>query len=122
MANASANPSNTVRLHRVLTSSPEKIFRAFTRPDAMARWLPPNGFTCTVHHMDAQVGGTHRMSFTNFTSGKSHAFGGKYLELIPNERVRYTSRFEDPNLPGEMITTITIKPVLVGTELNILQE
>lgn len=123
MARASANPStNTVRLHRMLAAKPDKIFRAFTTPDAMARWLPPNGFTCTVHHMDAKVGGSYRMSFTNFTTGKAHAFGGEYLELVPGERLRYTDRFEDPNLPGEMTTTVTLKPVSVGTELNIVQE
>ena len=119
MANSS---TNTVRLHRVLATKPEKVYRAFTTPGAMARWLPPNGFTCTVHQMDAKVGGTFRMSFTNFTSGKSHAFGGKYLELVPGERIRYTDRFEDPNLPGEMITTVTLKPVSVGTEVVIVQE
>jgi uncharacterized protein YndB with AHSA1/START domain len=118
-----ANPStNTVRLHRVLAAKPEKVYRAFTAPDAMARWLPPNGFTCTVHHMDAKVGGTYRMSFTNFSSGKGHAFGGTYLELVPGERIRYTDRFEDPNLPGEMVTTVTLKPVSVGTEVHIVQE
>jgi uncharacterized protein YndB with AHSA1/START domain len=114
--------TNTVRLHRVLAAKPDKVYRAFTTAEAMARWLPPNGFTCTVHQMDANVGGTYRMSFTNFTSGKSHAFGGKYLELIPNERIRYTDRFEDPDLPSEMITTVTLKPVSVGTEINIVQE
>src|SRR5215813_11528809 len=123
MAKASASPStNTVRLHRVLAAKPEKVYRAFTSPDAMARWLPPNGFTCTVHHMDAKVGGTYRMSFTNFSSGKGHTFGGTYLELVPGERIRYTDRFEDPNLPGEMITTVTMKPVSVGTEVTIVQE
>lgn len=123
MDKASGNPAtNTVRLHRVFAAKPEKIYRAFTTPDALARWLPPNGFTCTVHQMDAKVGGTHRMSFTNFTTAKSHAFGGTYLELVPGERIRYTSRFEDPNLPGEMTTTVTLKPVLVGTEVTIVQE
>jgi uncharacterized protein YndB with AHSA1/START domain len=123
MAQESANPpTKTVRLHRVLAAKPDKVFRAFTTPDAMMRWLPPNGFTCTVHQMDAKVGGTYRMSFTNFTTGKAHAFGGKYLELVPGERIRYTDRFEDPNLPGEMTTTVTLKPVSVGTERNIVQE
>lgn len=123
MAKPSANPaSNTIRLHRVLAARPDKVYRAFTSPDAMARWLPPNGFTCTVHQMDAKVGGTFRMSFTNFTTGKSHAFGGKYLELAPGELIRYTDRFEDPNLPGEMITTVTLKPVSVGTDVTIVQE
>ena len=123
MAKASANPSgNTIRLHRVLAAKPEKVYRAFTTPDAMARWLPPNGFTCTVHQMDAKVGGTYRMSFTNFSSGRSHAFGGKYLELVPGELIRYTDRFEDPKLPGDMTTTVTLKPVSVGTEVVIVQE
>ena len=123
MAKASANPStNTVRLHRVLAAKPEKVYRAFTTPDAMARWLPPNGFTCTVHQMDAKVGGTYRMSFTNFSTGKSHVLGGKYLEVEPGELIRYTDRFEDPNLPGEMTTTVTLKPVSVGTEVVIVQE
>jgi uncharacterized protein YndB with AHSA1/START domain len=116
-----AMPS-TVRLHRVLATKPEKIYRAFLEPDAVAKWLPPNGFTCTVHHMDAKVGGSHRMSFRNFTTGHSHAFGGKYVELIPNERLRYTDKFEDPNLPGEMQVTVTLKAVSVGTEVNIVQE
>jgi len=123
MAKASTNPSaNTIRLHRVLAAKPEKVYRAFTTPDAMARWLPPNGFTCTVHQMDAKVGGAFRMSFTNFSTGKSHAFGGKYLELAPGELIRYTDRFDDPNLPGEMVTTVTLKPVSVGTEVTIVQE
>jgi uncharacterized protein YndB with AHSA1/START domain len=113
---------NTVRLHRVLATKPEKIYRAFLEPDAVAKWLPPNGFTCTVHHMDAKVGGSHRMSFRNFTTGHSHAFGGKYIELIPNERLRYTDKFEDPNMPGEMQMTVTLKAVSVGTEVNIVQE
>jgi len=113
---------NTVRLHRVLRSTPERIYRAFLDPEAMSKWLPPNGFTGKVHKMDARVGGTYRMSFTNFTSGKSHAFGGEYLELVPNERIRHTDKFEDPNLPGEMVVTVTLKKVLVGTELNIVQE
>ena len=113
---------NTVRFHRVLRASPEKIYRAFLDPDAMAKWLPPNGFTGKVHHMDAKVGGTYKMSFTNFTTGKSHSFGGKYVELTPHERIRYTDKFADPNLPGEMQTTITLKKVSCGTELNVVQE
>jgi uncharacterized protein YndB with AHSA1/START domain len=113
---------NTVRLHRVLTAKPEKIYRAFLEPDAMARWLPPNGFTGKVHHMDAKVGGTHKMSFTNFTTGTTHSFGGEYLELIPNERLRYTDNFDDPNLPGEIQVTVTLKKVSVGTEVSIVQE
>jgi uncharacterized protein YndB with AHSA1/START domain len=114
--------TGTVRLHRVFGAKPDKVYRAFTTADAMARWLPPNGFTCSVHRMDAKVGGTYRMSFTNFSTGKTHAFGGKYLELIPGERIRYTASFEDPNLPGEMMTTVSMKPVSVGTEVNIIQE
>jgi hypothetical protein len=113
---------NTVRLHRVLTAKPEKVYRAFIEPDAMARWLPPNGFTGRVHHLDAKVGGTFRMSFTNFTTGKSHAFGGEYQELKPGERLRYTDRFDDPNLPGEMLVTVDLKPVMVGTDITIVQE
>lgn len=113
--------SNTVKLHRVLAARPEKVYRAFTEADAMAKWLPPNGFTCTVHHMDAKVGGTYRMSFRNFTTGSSHAFGGKYVELVPGERLRYTDRFEDPNLPGEIQVTVTLKKVSVGTDLDIVQ-
>ena len=112
----------TVRLHRVLATSPEKVYRAFLEADAMAKWLPPNGFACTVHRLDARVGGSHRMSFRNFTTGHSHSFGGEYLELVPNERLRYTDRFDDPNLPGEMQVTITLKKVAVGTELNVVQE
>ena len=114
--------SNTVRLHRVLRAAPEKVYRAFLDADAMAKWLPPNGFTGKVHHMEAKVGGTYRMSFTNFTTGRSHAFGGDYLELVPHERIRYTDSFEDPGLPGEMQTTIALKRVSVGTELQIVQE
>ncbi|HMW34462.1 MAG TPA: SRPBCC family protein, partial [bacterium] len=110
---------NTIRLHRVLKATPEKIYRAFTDADAMARWLPPHGFTCKVHHMDAKIGGTFRMSFTNFTTMKSHAFGGEFLELTPYERIRYTDKFDDPNLPGEMMVTVVLKKVLCGTELNI---
>ena len=113
---------NSVQFHRVLRAAPEKVYRAFLDADAKAKWLPPNGFTCKVHHMDAKVGGTYKMSFTNFTTGHSHSFGGKYVELIPHERIRYTDRFDDPNLPGEMQTTITMKKVSVGTELNIVQE
>ena len=114
--------TSTVRLHRVLRAAPEKIYRAFLDPDAMAKWLPPNGFTGKVHHMDAKVGGTFKMSFTNFSSGNSHSFGGKYLELVPGQRVRYTDVFDDPNLPGEMVTTVTLKKVVVGTEINVTQE
>jgi uncharacterized protein YndB with AHSA1/START domain len=114
--------ANTVRFHRVLRAAPETIFRAFIDPDAMAKWLPPNGFTGKVHHMDAKVGGTYRMSFTNFGSGKSHAFGGTFLELVPNERIRYTDTFDDPNLPGEMQTTVTLQRVSVGTDVHIVQE
>ncbi|HET7097676.1 MAG TPA: SRPBCC family protein [Casimicrobiaceae bacterium] len=114
--------TNTVRLHRVLRAPPERVYRAFLDADAMAKWLPPNGFTGKVHHLDARVGGTYKMSFTSFGSGHSHAFGGKYLELAPHERIRYTDRFDDPNLPGEMTTKITLKKVSVGTELNIVQE
>ena len=113
---------NTVRLHRVLAAKPDKIYRAFIEADAMAKWLPPNGFTCTVHHLDAKVGGTFRMSFRNFTTGMGHSCGGSYLELAPGERVRYTDTFDDPNLPGEIAVTVVLKPVSVGTELNIVQE
>ena len=115
-------PTNTVRFHRVLRAPPERVYRAFLDADAMAKWLPPNGFTGKVHHIDAKVGGTYKMSFTNFTTGQSHAFGGEYLELVPNERIRYTDKFDDPNLPGEMQTTISLKQVSVGTELNAVQE
>ena len=114
--------ANTIRLHRVLRASPERIYRAVLDPDAMAKWLPPNGFTGKVHHLDARVGGTYKMSFTNFTSGKSHSFGGEYLELIPNERIRHTDRFDDPNLPGEMQVTVTLKQVSVGTDVTIVQD
>lgn len=114
--------ANTVRLHRVLRTTPERLYRAFIDPDAMAKWLPPNGFTGKVHHLDARVGGSYRMSFTNFTTGQSHAFGGEYLELLPNERLRYTDQFDDPKLPGEMQTTVTLRPVLGGTELSVVQE
>lgn len=113
---------STIRLHRVLRSKPERVYRAFIDGDAMAKWLPPNGFTGKVHEIDAKVGGTYKMSFTNFTSGASHSFGGKFLELVPNERLRYTDRFDDPNLPGEMQTTVVLKAVSVGTELNVVQE
>lgn len=113
---------NSVRFHRVLRAAPEKVYRAFIDPDAMNKWLPPNGFTGKVHHLDAVVGGTYKMSFTNFASGKSHSFGGKYLELVPGERLRHTDVFDDPNLPGEMITTVTLRKVFCGTEVNIVQE
>jgi uncharacterized protein YndB with AHSA1/START domain len=113
---------NTVRLHRVLTAKPEKIYRAFLEPDALARWIPPNGFTGKVHHIDAKVGGTFRMSFTNFTTGTTISFGGEYLELVPHERLRYTDVFDDPNLPGVMTVTVTLKKVSVGTEMTIEQE
>jgi uncharacterized protein YndB with AHSA1/START domain len=118
----SATDTNTIRLHRVLRASPERVYRAFLDPAALCKWLPPNGFTCTVHHMDAKVGGTHKMSFTNFSSDNTHSFGGTYVELVPGERIRYTDRFDDPNLPGQMQATITLKKVSVGTELNIVQE
>jgi uncharacterized protein YndB with AHSA1/START domain len=115
-------PSNTVRLHRVLRAPPERVYRAFLEPEAMAKWLPPNGFTGRVHQMDARVGGSYKMSFTNFTTGHSHSFGGSYVELLPNERIRYTDRFDDPNLKGEMQATISLKRVSCGTELSIVQE
>jgi uncharacterized protein YndB with AHSA1/START domain len=114
--------TGTVRLHRVLRTTPERLYRAFLDPDAMAKWLPPNGFTGKVHHLDAKVGGTYKMSFTNFTTGQSHSFGGAYLELVPNERIRHTDKFDDPQLPGEMQTTVTFKKVAVGTELHVVQE
>jgi uncharacterized protein YndB with AHSA1/START domain len=114
--------NNTVHLHRVLAAKPEKVYRAFLDPDAMARWLPPNGFTAKMHHIDAKVGGTFKMSFTNFTTGTNISFGGEYLELVPNERLRYTDIFDDPNLPGVMTVTVTLKKVSVGTELSIVQE
>jgi uncharacterized protein YndB with AHSA1/START domain len=113
---------HTVKLHRVLATKPEKVYRAFVEADAMAKWLPPNGFTCTVHQFDAKVGGTFKMSFRNFTSGASHSFGGEYVELVPHERLRYTDKFDDPNLPGLMQVTVSLKKVSVGTELNIVQE
>jgi uncharacterized protein YndB with AHSA1/START domain len=114
--------SNTVRLHRVLRASPEKIYRAFLDADAMAKWLPPNGFTGKVHRIDAKVGGSYRMSFTNFGTGNSHSFGGTYLELKPHERIRYSNKFDDPKMPGEMQTTVTLKAVFCGTDLNVVQE
>lgn len=114
--------TNTIRLHRVIRAAPEKIYRAFLDPDAKAKWLPPNGFTGKVHHLEAKVGGTSKMSFTNFSTGASHSFGGEYLELTPHERIRYTDKFDDPNLPGEIETTINLKKVSCGTELSILQE
>jgi uncharacterized protein YndB with AHSA1/START domain len=113
---------HTVRFHRVLKAPPERVYRAFLDADALAKWLPPNGFTGRVHHLDAKVGGTYRMSFTNFTSGQSHAFGGSYLELVPSERIVHTDKFDDPNLPGEMKVTIALKKVFCGTEVNIVQE
>ena len=113
---------STVRLHRVLATKPDKVYRAFIEADALAKWLPPDGFACTVHRLDAKVGGTHRMSFRNFTTGMSHSFGGEYLELVPGERLRYTDTFDDPNLPGEMAVTVTLRPVICGTELTVVQE
>jgi uncharacterized protein YndB with AHSA1/START domain len=115
-------PTGTIRLHRVLRAKPERIYRAFLEADAMAKWLPPYGFTCKVHHMDATVGGAYKMSFTNFTTGHGHSFGGEYRELVPFEKIRYTDKFDDPNLPGEMQTTVTLGPVSCGTEVNIVQE
>jgi uncharacterized protein YndB with AHSA1/START domain len=112
---------STIRLHRVLAASPEKVYRAFIEADALAKWLPPNGFACTVHHLEAEVGGTFRMSFRNFTTGESHGFGGEYVELVPGQRLRYTDRFDDPALPGEMQVTVTLKKVSLGTELEITQ-
>ena len=117
-----SNATNTVRLHRVLRAPPQRVYQAFLDPDAMVKWLPPHGFTGKVHHMDARVGGGYRMSFTNFGTGKSHTFGGKYLELTPHTQIRYTDQFEDPNLPGEILVTLSFQQVLCGTELNILQE
>jgi len=113
--------TNTIRLHRVVRSTPEKVYRAFLDADAMSKWLPPNGFTCKVHHFDPKVGGNFKMSFTNFTTGQSHSFGGTYVELVPHERVRYTDKFDDPNLPGEMKVTVNLKKVSCGTEVNIEQ-
>ena len=115
-------PTNTVRFHRVLRAPAERIYRAFLNADALAKWLPPNGFTGKVHHLDAKVGGTYKMSFTNFTTGNSHSFGGEYRELLPNERIRHTDRFDDPNLPGTMQVTVSFRKVFCGTELNIVQE
>jgi uncharacterized protein YndB with AHSA1/START domain len=114
--------TGTVRLHRVLRAKPERVYRAFLDAAAMAKWLPPYGFTCTVHELEGRVGGRYRMSFTNFTTGKSHSFGGEHLELVPSERLRYTDRFDDPNLPGEMVTTIVLRQVSCGTELSVVQE
>jgi len=114
--------TGTVRLHRVLRAPPERVYRAFLTADAMAKWLPPNGFTGRVHHLDARVGGNFRMSFTNFTTGQSHSFGGEYLELVPNERIRYTDKFDDPNLPGVMQATVSLTAVSCGTELHVVQE
>ena len=114
--------TNTVKLHRVLKAKPERVYRAFLDPDAMAKWLPPHGFTGKVHQMDAKVGGSYKMSFTNFSTGKSHAFGGKFVEMKENELLKYTDRFDDPNLPGEMVTTVKLREVFCGTEINITQE
>jgi uncharacterized protein YndB with AHSA1/START domain len=113
---------NTVRLHRVLTTTPEKVYRAFLEADALAKWLPPNGYVCTVHQLEAKVGAARKMSFRNFTVGEGHSFGGKFLELVPNERLRYADPFDDPNLKGEMTVTVTLKKVMVGTDINIVQE
>jgi len=115
-------PTNTVRFHRVLRATPERVYRAFLDADAMAKWLPPHGFTGKVHHLDAKVGGGYKMSFTNFSTGHSHSFGGDYLELVPHTRIRHTDKFDDPDLPGEMQTTISLKQVSCGTELNVVQE
>ena len=113
---------NTVHLHRVLATKPEKVYRAFLEADALAKWLPPNGFACSVHQLEPTVGGTFKMSFRNFTTGKSHSFGGEYVELVPPERLRYTDKFDDPNLPGDIMVTVTLRKVSLGTELNIVQE
>ena len=118
----STQNTHTIRLHRVLKAAPDRVYRAFLDPDAMAKWIAPNGFTGKVHHMDARVGGAYKMSFTNFTTGKSHSFGGEYLELVPHERLRYTDKFDDPNLPGTINMTVSFKKVFCGTELNIVQE
>jgi uncharacterized protein YndB with AHSA1/START domain len=117
-----ADAPNVVRLHRVLKAPPERVYRAFLDPDAMAKWLPPHGFTGKVHHMDARVGGSYKMSFTNFGTGKSHSFGGTFVELTPHERIRYTDRFDDPNLPGDMLCTVTLRAVACGTDVSIVQE
>jgi len=114
--------TGTVKLHRVLRAKPERVYRAFLEPGAVAKWLPPYGYICKVDHLDAKVGGAHRMSFTNFGTGHAHAFGGKYLELVPGERIRYTDQFDDPNMPGEMLVTVTLKAVSCGTELSVVQE
>lgn len=114
--------TGTVRLHRVLKCTPERVYRAFVEPDALAKWIPPHGFTCTVHQLEPRVGGRHRMSFRNFTTGHGHSFGGEYLELVPFEKLRYSDRFDDPNLPGEITVTVSLRQVLCGTELTILQE
>ena len=114
--------TSTVRLHRVLRAKPERVYRAFLDADAMAKWLPPHGFTGKVHQLEAKVGGSYKMSFNNFSTGHSHAFGGKFLELVPNQRIRYSDRFDDPNMPGEMMTTVVLTPVSVGTELHVTQE
>ena len=115
-------PTGTVRLHRVLRAPPDRVYRAFIEPDAMAKWIPPYGFSCKVHHMDPRVGGTFRMSFTNFNTGSGHSFGGEYLELVPHQRLRYTDRFDDPNLPGEIQVTVVLTKLSCGTDLNIVQE
>jgi uncharacterized protein YndB with AHSA1/START domain len=115
-------PTGTIRLHRVLKTKPEKIYRAFTEADALAKWLPPYGFTCTVHHLEANVGGTFKMSFRNFSTGNGHSFGGEYLELLPSKTLRYTDKFDDPNMPGEMRVTVSLQPVVCGTEVSIVQE
>jgi uncharacterized protein YndB with AHSA1/START domain len=114
--------TNTVKLHRILRATPERVFRAFTDADAMCKWLPPNGFTGRVHHLEAKVGGTYKMSFTNFSTGHSHSFGGKFLELVSNERIRYTNEFDDPNMPGVLQTTVLLKKVSVGSEIHVIQE
>ncbi|HZW14419.1 MAG TPA: SRPBCC family protein [Noviherbaspirillum sp.] len=115
-------PTNTIRLHRIIKAAPQRVYRAFLDADALVKWLPPNGFTAKVHHLDATVGGSHKMSFTNFTTGQSHSFGGEYLELVPNERIRYSDKFDDPNLPGVMQTTVSLRPVFCGVELSVVQE
>jgi uncharacterized protein YndB with AHSA1/START domain len=122
MATNTTNATGTIRLHRVLKTSPEKLYRAFVEPDAMAKWLPPFGFMCTVHQLDAKVGGSHKMSFRNFTTGHVESFGGQYLELVPGKRLRYTDKFDNPNLPGEMTVTVDLRSVMGGTELTIVQE